>query len=225
MGGRRGESAASREMALAMDEEGTHRDAGPSSGQTAEAVVWKRCCTSTCVFRFRFNGHKHCCSECRHTGALRHSSRCMHEQRLRARMTGPSSAREQGGAASSGGYDNRSESLRCVTAGCNRTTNGTHLHCCSTCKNSAGNLHTRRCQSVNPPAVVPNWTTTAGANVADEAGEAVATLAADSTLALHRSLQGSVRLVMILHLLSVRWLYRSSMAVIVMLLAIPVQTS
>ena len=56
MGSRRGESAASREVAnaLDLDEEGTHHAEGHTFGRPTEAVVWMRCCNNNCVFFFVF---------------------------------------------------------------------------------------------------------------------------------------------------------------------------
>ena len=88
-----------------------------------------RCGTAHCRVRFAFNGHRHCCTDCRLSHGRFHGRRCRNEQRLR-RMEGERLVLQH---------------FECLTLGCTRLVAGSHLHCCSTCRHSSGAIHTHRC--------------------------------------------------------------------------------
>ena len=92
------------------------------------------CQTRGCHVRYIANGHRHCCAECRRTMGARHSGRCREGQRS-------SRASTYGATAILG-----NRFFPCCTSGCARVTTGTFLYCCSRCADSAGALHSVRCQ-------------------------------------------------------------------------------
>ena len=111
------------------------------------------CQTRGCHVRYIANGHRHCCAECRRTMGARHSGRCREGQRS-------SRASTYGATAILG-----NRFFPCCTSGCARVTTGTFLYCCSRCADSAGALHSARCQHRRGVAypTAPNFAGTVGA--------------------------------------------------------------
>ena len=98
---------------------------GTAAPAAAVAAPRLRVCrTPGCALRFEDNGHKHCCRQCRLTGAG-HSRRCQRVQ--------------QSFLPAGLGH------TICRAPGCKRQTNPGYHHCCSRCAGSGGTMHTRRC--------------------------------------------------------------------------------
>ncbi|CAE7578918.1 unnamed protein product [Symbiodinium microadriaticum] len=83
------------------------------------------CKVEGCVRRYRKGYHKHCCGLCT---VGHHTARCDKEWRKVQLMP------------------LRGQISECVTAGCCRIAGYSHVHCCTDCVQSEGQLHTGTCQ-------------------------------------------------------------------------------
>ena len=95
-------------------------------------VDWAYCCTPSCRLRYAANGHRHCCKACRVTCGRDHTRRCLQMQRRLRNI-----------------YQDemRYTESECYTTQCNRIAGVGFSCCCSTCFESRGQVHSRRCQS------------------------------------------------------------------------------
>ena len=119
--------------------------AAPQGGGQRDSPLFT-CQVEGCVRRYRKGYHKHCCGLCT---VGHHTARCDKEWRKVQLMP------------------LRGQISECVTAGCCRIAGYSHVHCCTDCVQSEGQLHTGTCQRRQDLAYVVAGTASSSVLVPD----------------------------------------------------------